>query len=269
MTTSALSPVGIFDSGIGGLTVVKAMQSLLPSERIIYFGDTARVPYGSKSQVTIRKYALDDTGILMKYQPKMVIVACNTVSALALDVVEQAGKDMVVLGVLEAGAELAVQSSRNGRIGVIGTRATIASNAYSLAINAMNPDVEVFSSACPLFVPLAEEGYTEHPAAGMIAEEYLEVLLEQRIDTLVLGCTHYPILRNMIKKITGPDITIIDSAEAVALKAKGLLAENGMLSQSGVPAFPHLLVSDLPQKFKALCELFLGKDIPDVELVEV
>ena len=269
MTTSALSPVGIFDSGIGGLTVVKAMQSLLPSERIIYFGDTARVPYGSKSQVTIRKYALDDTGILMKYQPKMIIVACNTVSALALDVVEQAGKGVVVLGVLEAGAELAVQSSRNGRIGVIGTRATIASNAYSLAINAMNPDVEVFSSACPLFVPLAEEGYTEHPAAGMIAEEYLEVLLEQRIDTLVLGCTHYPILRNMIKKITGSDITIIDSAEAVALKAKGLLAENGMLSQSDVPAFPYLLVSDLPQKFKALCELFLGKDIPDVELVEV
>lgn len=269
MTISSASPVGIFDSGIGGLTVVKAIQSLLPSERIIYFGDTARVPYGSKSQVTIRKYALEDTGILMKYQPKMIIVACNTVSALALDVVKHAGKGVAVLGVLEAGAELAVQHSRNGRIGVIGTRATIASNAYPLAINALNSDAEVFSSACPLFVPLAEEGYTGHPAAGMIAEEYLEVLLEQRIDTLVLGCTHYPILKDMIKKITGSDITIVDSAEAVALKARDLLAEKGMLGEASLSVSPHLLVSDLPQKFKALCELFLGHDIPDVELVEV
>lgn len=269
MTTSASSPVGIFDSGIGGLTVVKAMQSLLPSERIIYFGDTARVPYGSKSQVTIRKYAQDDTGILMKYQPKMIIVACNTVSALALDVVEQVGKSVSVLGVLEAGAELAVDNSRNGRIGVIGTRATIASNAYSVAINDIKQDAEVFSSACPLFVPLAEEGYADHPAASMVAREYLEDLLEYGIDTLVLGCTHYPILKKMIGKIVGPDITIIDSAEAVAFKIKNVLAENGMLNEQGDSVSPHLLVSDLPQKFKTLCELFLGQDVPDVELVEV
>ena len=269
MTLSASSPVGIFDSGIGGLTVVKAIQSLLSFERIIYFGDTARVPYGSKSQVTIRKYALEDTGILMKYQPKMIIVACNTVSALALDVVEQAGRGVPVLGVLEAGAELAVEHSRNGRIGVIGTRATMASNAYPFAINAIKPEVEVFTSACPLFVPLAEEGYTAHPAASMIAREYLEKLLEQGIDTLVLGCTHYPILKTMIGKIVGPEITIIDSAEAVALKARELLAENSLLNVSGVSVFPHLLVSDLPQKFKALCELFLGQEIPDVELMEV
>ncbi len=269
MTLSASSPVGIFDSGIGGLTVVKAIQSLLPLEDIIYFGDTARVPYGSKSQVAIRKYALDDTGILMKYQPKMIVVACNTVSALALDVVEQAGRGVPVLGVLEAGAELAVGHSCNGRIGVIGTRATIASNAYSFAINAINPDIEVFSAACPLFVPLAEEGFTDHPAASMIAQEYLDGLLEQRIDTLVLGCTHYPILRNMIGEIVGPDITIIDSAEAVALKARELLAENGLLGNSGDAVSSHLLVSDLPRKFRSLCELFLGQDVPDVELVDV
>lgn len=269
MTVSASSPVGIFDSGIGGLTVVKAIQSLLPSERIIYFGDTARVPYGSKSQVTIRKYAQDDTAILMKYQPKMIIVACNTVSALALDVVKQVGNGVPVLGVLEAGAALAVQHSRNNCIGVIGTRATIASNAYSLAIGLIEPAVEVFSSPCPLFVPLAEEGYIDHPASRMIAREYLEGLLEQGVDTLVLGCTHYPILRNLIEETVGPDIAIIDSAEAIALKAKEVLVENNLLNDSASSVFPHLLVSDLPQKFKALCELFLGRDIPDVELVDV
>ncbi|NEX13551.1 MAG: glutamate racemase [Prosthecochloris sp.] len=269
MTLSASSPVGIFDSGIGGLTVVKAMQALLPSERIIYFGDTARVPYGSKSQVTIRKYAQDDTGILMKYQPKMIIVACNTVSALALDVVKRAGHGIPVLGVLEAGAELAVENSRNNRVGVIGTRATVLSNAYPLAMNALNPEVEVFSAACPLFVPLAEEGFTDHPAAGMIAREYLLPLLDHGIDTLVLGCTHYPILKKMIAEIAGQEVRIIDSAEAVALKSKEMLAGNGMLNGSQCHVFPHLLVSDLPQKFKSLCELFLGKDIPDVELVEV
>lgn len=269
MATSASSSVGIFDSGIGGLTVVKAVQSILPSERLIYFGDTARVPYGSKSQVTIRKYAHDDTAILMKYQPKMIIVACNTVSALALDVVEHAGKGVPVLGVLEAGAELAVTHSRNRKIGIIGTRATVASNTYSFAINAIDPGIEVFSSACPLFVPLAEEGYTNHPAARMIAREYLEELLEQGIDTLVLGCTHYPILKVMIGEIAGPDITIIDSADAVAFKAKEVLTENSLLSDLGVSASPLLLVSDLPQKFKSLCELFLGQDVPDVELVEV
>lgn len=269
MTLTASSPVGIFDSGIGGLTVVKAVQSMLPSERLIYFGDTARVPYGSKSQVTIRKYAHDDTAILMKYQPKMIIVACNTVSALALDVVERAGKGVPVLGVLKAGAELAVRHSCNKKIGIIGTRATVASNAYACAINAIDPDIEVFSSACPLFVPLAEEGYTNHPAADMIAREYLEELLKQGIDTLVLGCTHYPILKAMISGIAGQDITIIDSADAVALKTKEMLAENGLLHGSEVPVSPRLFVSDLPRKFRSLCRLFLGTDIPEVELVEV
>lgn len=269
MTISASSPIGIFDSGIGGLTVVKAVQALLPSERIIYFGDTARVPYGSKSQVTIRRYAQDDTGILMKYQPKMIIVACNTVSALALDIVEQVGKGVPVLGVLAAGAELAVRHSRNSHIGIIGTQATTLSNAYSFAINAIDPDIEVFSTACPLLVPFAEEGFINHPAARMIAQEYLAELLDRKIDTLVLGCTHYPILKEMIGDIAGPDIHIIDSAEAVAAKARQTLAENGLLNDSEIPVSPHLLVSDLPQKFKTLCRLFLGNDIPDVELVEV
>lgn len=263
------SPIGIFDSGIGGLTVVKAVQACLPTERIIYFGDTARVPYGPKSQVTIRKYAQEDTGILMKHQPKMIIVACNTVSALALDVVEKTSGTIPVIGVLEAGAELAVRQTVTGRVGVIGTQATICSNAYACAINSAAPDIKVISKACPLFVPLAEEGFIDHTATRLIAEEYLSVILGHHIDTLVLGCTHYPILRTMIEQITGPEIRIIDSAEAVAGKAKELLMSSGMLNPGTGTPMPHLLVSDLPQKFRELYRLFLGTELPDVELVSI
>lgn len=266
---SSESPIGIFDSGIGGLTVVKAVQACLPAERIIYFGDTARVPYGPKSQVTIRKYAREDTGILMKHQPKMIIVACNTVSALALDVVEKTGGEIPVIGVLKAGADLAVRYTKSGRVGVIGTQATICSNAYACAINEARPDIEVVSRACPLFVPLAEEGFTDHPATRLIATEYLSPLIDQGIDTLVLGCTHYPILRHMIESITGPSIRIIDSAEAVACQARELLSSEGLLHAGTEKSVPHLLVSDLPQKFRELYRLFLGTELPDVELVSI
>ena len=263
------SPIGIFDSGIGGLTVVKAVQAALPAERIIYFGDTARVPYGPKSQVTIRRYAREDTEILMKHQPKMIIVACNTVSALALDVVEQTAGDIPVIGVLKAGAELAACRTRSGRIGVIGTQATIGSNAYTCAILEQNDSLEVIPKACPLFVPLAEEGFIDHAATRLVAEEYLSDLIVRGIDTLVLGCTHYPILRGMIERITGPGISIIDSAEAVAGKARELLATKEMLNNGQDHAMPHLLVSDLPQKFRELYRLFMGTELPDVELVGV
>jgi glutamate racemase len=263
------SPIGIFDSGIGGLTVVKAVQKSLPAERIIYFGDTARVPYGPKSQVTIRRYAREDTEILMKHQPKMIIVACNTVSALALDVVEQTAGNIPVIGVLKAGAELAARMTRSGRIGVIGTQATIGSNAYACAIREENEGLEIISKACPLFVPLAEEGFIDHPATRLVAEEYLSDIVDREIDTLVLGCTHYPILRKMIERITGPDITIIDSAEAVAGKAWETLSAQGMLNDGSGEAMPHLLVSDLPQKFRELYRLFMGTEMPDVELVGV
>jgi glutamate racemase len=261
------SPIGIFDSGIGGLTVVKAVQACLPSERIIYFGDTARVPYGPKSRVTIRRYAREDTEILMKHQPKMIIVACNTVSALALDVVEETAGDIPVIGVLKAGAELAARRTGTGKIGVIGTQATIGSNAYACAIQDQNEELEVISKACPLFVPLAEEGFIDHPATRLVAEEYLAEILGRNIDTLVLGCTHYPILRGMIERIVGPGITIIDSAEAVAGRARDLLREQGLLNCGSSKAVPHLLVSDLPQKFRELYRLFMGTEMPDVELI--
>ena len=263
------SPIGIFDSGIGGLTVVKAIQAALPFERLIYFGDTARVPYGPKSQVTIRKYAFDDIAILMRYQPKMIIVACNTVSALALDVVEKACGNIPVIGVLKAGAELAVEATKKNRIGVIGTQATIYSNAYACAINALNQEIQVISKACPLFVPLAEEGFIEHPATKLIAGEYLSDIRNQGIDTMVLGCTHYPILRRVIEETIGHGIRIIDSAEAVALRTKELLTESTLLTSNGKTCAPHLLVSDLPQKFSLLYQLFMDSELPDVELVEV
>ena len=266
--TSA-SPIGIFDSGIGGLTVVKAVQAALPFERIIYFGDTARVPYGPKSQVTIRKYASDDTRILMRYQPKMIIVACNTVSALALDVVENACGAIPVIGVLKAGAELAVKATKNNHIGVIGTQATVSSNAYACAIHQLNPEIEVVSKACPLFVPLAEEGFIDHPATKLIAREYLTDIKKHGIDTLVLGCTHYPILRRVIEETIGHGIRIIDSAEAVALRTHQLLTESGELNHHRRTTAPHLLVSDLPQKFSVIYQLFMNSELPDVELVEV
>ena len=268
-TITSESPIGIFDSGIGGLTVVKAVQAALPYERIIYFGDTARVPYGPKSQVTIRKYASDDTRILMRYHPKMIIVACNTVSALALDVVEKACGAIPVIGVLKAGAELAVKATKNNRIGVIGTQATISSNAYASAINLLNPEIDVVSKACPLFVPLAEEGFIDHPATTLIAQEYLTEFREQGIDTLVLGCTHYPILREVIAETIGQGIRIIDSAEAVALRTKQLMTESELLNPGRKTYAPHLLVSDLPQKFSLLYQLFMGSELPEVELAEV
>jgi len=262
-------PIGIFDSGIGGLTVVKAIQAALPAEQIIYFGDTARVPYGTKSQITIRKYAADDTAILMRYQPKVIIVACNTVSALALDVVEKTCGNIPVIGVLKAGAKLAEQVTKNNRIGVIGTHATICSNAYARAIKQLNADIEVISKACPLFVPLAEEGFVNHPVTKLVAEHYLTEIRRQDIDTLVLGCTHYPILRQVIEETIGTGVLIIDSAEAVALKTRELLGESGLLNPSHHALVPHLLVSDLPLKFSMLYQLFMGTELPDVELVEV
>jgi len=262
-------PIGIFDSGIGGLTVIRKLRELLPNERLIYFGDTARVPYGTKSQHTVRRYAAEDTRLLLKYQPKMIIVACNTVSALALDVVAHESQGKPVIGVLKAGSALAARETKNGHIGIIGTNATISSNAYPLEINSLNSEYEIYSKACPLFVPLAEEGYTNHEAARLIAQDYLSDLLQHEIDTLVLGCTHYPILKPMLQKVTGEKIKIIDSAEAVSEEVRKVLSDQGLLNKHPNPKLPKVLVSDLPQKFKSMFERFLGLSIPEVELVDI
>jgi glutamate racemase len=265
---SPASPIGIFDSGIGGLTVMRRVAELLPNEHLVYFGDTARVPYGTKSQLAVRKYAADDTRILLHHEPKLIVIACNTVSALALDVVKELASPVPVLGVIHAGARLAASESRTQRIGVIGTQATINSNAYHHEIHREMPSAQVFSKACPLFVPLAEEGFARHDATRLIAKDYLAPLLAEHIDTLVLGCTHYPILREVISEVTGSGVTIIDSAEAIAREVQSLLAENALLNTVS-DGSRRLMVSDVPQKFKTVAEQFLGFALPDVELVAV
>ena len=216
-------PIGVFDSGVGGLTVVRALMERLPFENIIYFGDTARVPYGVKSVETITRYATEITGYLLKQQVKLLIIACNTIASVAYEAV--AGMSPVpVLEVIDAGARHAVSVTHNGRIGVIGTPTTINSNAYARNICRYNPSVRIFSQACALLVPLVEEGWLDHPVTRMTCQEYLRPVLAEHVDTLVLGCTHYPLLKALLQEVTGPDIRLVDSAEAMADMTAVLLA---------------------------------------------
>lgn len=263
---SSHSPIGVFDSGVGGLTVVRQLRQLLPNEHIIYFGDTARVPYGTKSEPTVRKYAAEDTALLLRYEPKLIVIACNTVSALALNTVQETANGIGVLGVIKAGAKLAVEKSTHKRIGVIGTQATIASYAYQRELHRLNKDVQVFAKACPLFVPLAEEGFAMHEASKLIAKEYLAELLDSRIDALILGCTHYPLLKATIQDVVGKSVELIDSAEAVAREVKAHLAQKQLLSDA-TPKPARVLVSDMPQRFRTVAERFLGMELGEIELV--
>ncbi|MFN3345572.1 MAG: glutamate racemase [Chloroherpetonaceae bacterium] len=265
-SVSRHAPIGVFDSGVGGLTVVRQLHQLLPNEHIIYFGDTARVPYGTKSEPTVRKYAAEDTALLLRYEPKLIVIACNTVSALALDTVQETAKGLGVLGVIKAGAKLAIEKSEHKRIGVIGTQATIASYAYQRELHRLNKDVQVFAKACPLFVPLAEEGFATHEASKLIAKEYLAELLDSRIDALILGCTHYPLLKATIQDVVGKSVELIDSAEAVAREVKAYLAQQQWLSDA-TPQPPRVLVSDMPQRFRTVAERFLGMELGEIELV--
>jgi glutamate racemase len=259
-------PIGIFDSGIGGLTVVRALMRHLPHENLVYFGDTARVPYGPKSAQVVREYALQDTDELLKHDVKFIIIACNTVSAVALDVVQKRAK-VPVLGVILPGAEAAVQATKKNRLGVIGTVGTVLSNAYTNAIRQMNPNIHVFSQACPLFVPLAEEGWTSHPATELVAKEYLFPLTLEKIDTLILGCTHYPLLKDVIDSVLHKSVTLIDSGEATALAAVQLLEERGLRNQSALKPNMQFFVSDIPHKFAEVGERFLGQKLGKIQRV--
>ncbi len=261
------NPIGVFDSGIGGLTVVRALTERLPHEWIIYFGDTARVPYGPKSPDVVRQYAIQDAAFLTSKSVKLIVVACNTVSAVALDEVEKRNP-MPVLGVISPGAQAAVVATKNKRIGVIGTVGTIVSQAYTRAIHSLDSLIEVISRPCPLFVPLAEEGLANHPATEMLTNEYLKPLLAQEIDTLVLGCTHYPLLKHTIEKVVGPQITLIDSAEATALEVEKLLAREGLLTRNNGTPRHEFFVSDLPHRFRELGERFFGEPLESVTKVE-
>jgi glutamate racemase len=261
-------PIGVFDSGIGGLTVVKRIASYLPQEDIVYFGDTARVPYGSKSNDTVIEYGLQDAKFLMNKNIKALVVACNTVSSVALTQLKNAF-DIPVIGMIEPGSKMAALESKNKRIGVIGTRATISNQAYSKTIKKNDHTLHVFERSCPLFVPLAEEGWTEHRATYEIAEEYLNEFRKIGIDTLVLGCTHYPILASVIQEVVGKDVKLIDSGIAAAESVREELDRYNLNTNKFDVGNQSFYVSDIPMKFKELAELFLGKTISDVHKIDI
>lgn len=261
------SPIGVFDSGIGGLTVVKAIKTLLPDESILYFGDTGRVPYGNKSKSTITEYSLQITKYLEKSGVKAIVIACNTATAHALHEVEKQTK-LPVIGVVEPGARAAIQKTKSKRIGVIGTLGTINSKAYEKAIKQLDKSVDVFGQACPLFVPLAEEGWFDHPATRLVIREYLKPLEIERIDTLVLGCTHYPLLKEAIGRELFYSITLVDSAEEIAREVKDVLSKYNLLNTEKKKPSYHYVVSDLNFRFKELGQSFLGEPFKNVTLHE-
>ncbi|ORJ60333.1 glutamate racemase [Geothermobacter hydrogeniphilus] len=260
-------PIGIFDSGIGGLTVLKEAMRLLPEERFVYLGDTARVPYGTKSPATVIGYAEQAAGFLVSRGVKLLVVACNTASAVALPHLA-ACFQLPVVGVIEPGARQAVKASSRGRIGVVGTEGTVRSMAYNKAILRANPLARVVSAACPLFVPLAEEGWAGHRVARITAEEYLEPLCREGIDTLVLGCTHYPLLKPVLSELLGTETVLVDSAAATAVAVRDLLRERNLSCRSGRGGV-HFHVTDLPDRFCRVGSAFLGAELTGVEQVEL
>jgi glutamate racemase len=259
--------IGVFDSGIGGLTVLKEILRFLPGEELLYLGDTARVPYGTKSPVTVLRYALEAAAFLVRRRVKMLVVACNTASSVAIAEIEDRFS-LPVVGVIEPGARKAASVTRSGRVGVIGTEGTIRSGAYTRAIQALDPAIDVFTAPCPLFVPLVEEGWADHQVAHLAAREYLAPLIARDIDTLVLGCTHYPLLKKTLRQVLGPDVELVDSAEETALLVGRLLGKNGFL-RSAVPGWPRYFVTDDPARFEKVGGPFVGSLLKDVELVDI
>lgn len=262
------NPIGVFDSGIGGLTVVAEIMRLLPKEEIVYFGDTARLPYGPKSPATVKQFAVQNTEFLLGKSIKALVVACNTVSSVAMDELT-ARYDLPIIGVIQPGAIAAVSSTLVGRIGVIGTEGTIASHAYRREILRLDREVEVFERSCPLFVPLAEEGWTDREVTLVVAHEYLAPLRDAGTDVVVLGCTHYPILRGTIAKVLGPTVRLIDSAEETAREVAERLATLGLARTAGTLPAHRFFVSDVPHRFKEQAERFLGAPLPDVSAVSI
>ena len=259
------SSIGVFDSGIGGLTVLREITRLLPGENTIYLGDTARVPYGSKSKETIERYSFEIAAFLLKHDIKMLVAACNTASAYAVPKLAKE-LDIPVLGVIEPGARAAVAATKANRIGVIGTEGTIKSSAYTSAIKAIRPEAETFVKACPLFVPLVEEGWAEDEVTALVASRYLAGLKDAGIDTLVLGCTHYPLLKETIASVMGYSVALIDSAASTAMEVKKILEEKGLLNDSGKDASHRFFVTDSPERFMAVGRRFFGERLADAEL---
>lgn len=262
------SPVGVFDSGVGGLTVAREIFRNLPNEKIIYFGDTARVPYGNKSAETVIRYSRQICRFLISKDVKAIVAACNTASALALDTIKEEF-DVPMIGVVEPGAAAAVKATRSGSIGVIGTSSTVSSGLYDKCIRALNPYASIFAQACPLFVDLVEEGMIDDPVTVTMIHRYLDNMLKKdNIDTLILGCTHYPLLRKVIGREIGSDITLVNPAYETAQALIKLLDENGLSSDKGPAAFceHEFYVSDATEKFQEFAKNNLGFDIENVKL---
>jgi glutamate racemase len=260
------APIGIFDSGIGGLTVARAIFEQLPHESTVYFGDTARVPYGPKSPETVRRYSLEILRWLLEQQVKAVVIACNTSTAHALETL-QAESPVPVIGVIEPGARAAAGTANGKSIGVIGTAGTIASNAYAKAVQRVRGDARVEQKACPLFVPLVEEGWFEHHAAALIAEEYLAPLRAAGVGSLVLGCTHYPLLRPLLQRVMGPDVRLIDSGEETARVVASVLRERGLEAPGGAAAEHRFVVSDDEARFRQVGARFIGERLGRADVV--
>lgn len=271
-TDPARLPIGVFDSGLGGLTVARAIREALPHEDILYLGDTARVPYGTRSPRTVMRYARGCADVLVKRGIKLLVVACNTVSAVAIDML-RVELDIPVLGVIEPGARAAVRATRSHKIGVIGTAGTIASGAYPREVAAISSRAEVFGAAAPLLVPLVEEGWLEGDVPRLAVERYLAPLRSHEVDTLVLGCTHYPMLRSLIERVASEvisaDTRVVDSAEATAAELQGMVGVRVPKADDTRTGGLHLMVTDRPQMFATVAARFLGHDVADVEVVDL
>lgn len=270
MKPDRYAPIGVFDSGLGGLTVVREIMRNLPQERIVYFGDTARVPYGNKSRQTVIRYARQIINFLMTQEVKAIVVACNTASALALDAVAPE-VDLPVIGVIRPGTEMALQATVNGRIGVIATDSTIRSGLYQSLLTEGSDRIEVFAKACPLFVPLVEEGWTKDEVTRMVAQRYLKEILEKDIDTLIMGCTHYPLLRSLLHEVAGEHVQLVNPAYETAQALKRLLGEHDLLNDGAVQQGGQyrFCASDMTEKFQDFANSILPCEIEQTDQIMI
>ncbi len=265
------APVGVFDSGVGGLTVMREIMRQIPNESIIYFGDTARVPYGNKSKETVTRFSRQIVHFLKSHQVKTIVVACNTASAYALDELEKEC-DIPIMGVVKPGAKAAVEATRNGKIGVIATEATIGSGIYSHYIKELKSSATIYGKACPLFVPLVEEGLWEDPVTEEIARRYLAELIDNDIDTLILGCTHYPLIRSTVRKVIGEQVTLVNPAYETAIELRKVLADNGLLREAAPKLGENqyqFYVSDMAEKFKVFANSIIKYGILSAKTVNI
>ena len=267
-TNMNTAPIGVFDSGIGGLTVAREIMRQLPEENVVYFGDTARVPYGCKSKNNIIRYSEQIVRFLKTKNVKAIVIACNTASALALEEVQK-DLDIPIIGVIVPGARAAVQETKRGKIGVIGTEATIRSETYTKVIKSMLPDADVMGTPCPLFVPLVEEGFAKHRITEEVIDIYLSDMKHSDIDTMILGCTHYPLLRSRIMAYFGESVRIVNPAYETAIDLRNILEENNMANHSGKPAVYEFYVSDAAEKFTKFANSILPYDVSSTKLVNI